>query len=163
MTTHKNIFYTLKEKLIAVEKVIAAASLLLLLVLSLSQVILRNFFELGFSEIDTISRHLVLFITFMGAALACEGSQHIKMDFINSLLKPSFKQKLKTPLLLIGTIICSIFFWYALQFWLDEKRYAPNNEQLALYLALIVPVGFFTLSLHFLLISFSVKTPEATQ
>jgi len=158
MIERKNIFSLAKEKLIAAEKIIAATSLIILLFLSLSQVILRNFFELGFSEIDTVSRHLVLFITFMGAALACEGSQHIKMDFMNSLLKPTFKQKIKKPLLLISATICAIFFWYALQFWLDEKRYAPNNEQLALYLALIIPVGFFTLSLHFLLITFSLKS-----
>lgn len=163
MTEQTNIFLLAKQKLIAVEKFIAAMSLIILLFLSLSQVILRNFFELGFSEIDTVSRHLVLFITFMGAALACEGSQHIKMDFINSLLKPAFKQQLKKPLLLISATICASFFWYALQFWLDEKRYAPNNEQLALYLALIIPIGFFTLTLHFLLISLSLKTPVETE
>jgi len=160
MKTSKNIFYKLKEKLITIEKWAAALSLLLLLILSLSQVILRNIFELGFSDIEVISRHLVLFVTFMGAALACEGSQHIKMDFINSLLRPSFKQKTKKPLLIISAIICGILFWYALQFWLDEKHYAPNNEQLALYLALIIPTGFFTLSLHFSLLSLTTKSPD---
>jgi len=147
-----DIFYIVKEKLIFIEKLIASFSLLLLLVLAFSQVILRNFFDLGFSDIDVISRHLVLFITFMGAALACEGHQHIKIDFINSIIKPTVKKKLTPPLLFISSLICCIFFWYALQFWLDEQLYAPDNEHLALYLALIVPVGFFTLSLHFLLL-----------
>ncbi len=145
----------LKQQLIFIEKFLAASSLLLLLILALSQVIMRNLFDTGYSEIDVISRHLVLFITFMGAALACEKSQHIKIDCINSLLEPSFKEKLKRPLLLISAVICSLFFYYALQFWLDEKTYAPANEQLALYLALIIPFGFFTLSLHFLLLSIS--------
>jgi len=160
MTFSKNTFYTLKEKLITIEKWTAALSLLLLLILSLSQVILRNIFELGFSNIDTLSRHLVLFITFMGAALACEGSQHIKMDFINSLLRPSFKQTIKKPLLGISAFVCGILFWYAVQFWLDEKHYAPDNEQLALYLALIIPVGFLTLSLHFSLLLLTSKSPD---
>jgi len=163
MTTHSNIFYIIKKQLVATEKFIAAFSLLLLLILSLSQIILRNVFELGFSEIDVIARHLVLFITFMGAALACETSQHIKMDFINSLLNPSFKQRIKTPLLLISASICSLFFWYALQFWLDEKTYAPDNEQLALYMALIIPIGFFTLSLHLLLLSCSRNQPQVNK
>jgi len=160
MTISKNIFYTLKENLITVEKWTAALSLLLLLALSLSQVILRNIFELGFSNIDTISRHLVLFITFMGAALACEGGHHIKMDFINSLLRPSFKKFIKKPLLGISAIVCGVLFWYALHFWLDEKRYAPDNEQLALYLALIIPTGFLTLSLHFSLLLLTVKSSD---
>ena len=110
---------------------------------------------------DVISRHLVLFITFMGAALASEGNQHIKMDCINSLLKPSFKEKTKKHLTLISAIICAIFFWYALNFWLDEKTYAPANEQLALYLTLVIPVGFFTLSLHFFLLTLTLKPTEA--
>ena len=152
-----NIIYPLKQKLVSFEKLVAGLSLLLLLILTLSQVILRNFFELGFAEIDVISRHLVLFVTFMGAALACENSQHIKMDFINSLLKPDFKTQLTFPLLFISSMICAVFFFYALQFWLDERLYAPNNEQLALYLALIIPVGFFTLCLHFLLLSLTLK------
>ncbi len=161
MSVQENLILTMKNKLIQMEKFIAATSLLLLLILSLSQVILRNVFELGFSDIDVISRHLVLFITFMGAALACENSQHIKMDFINSLLDPALKQKLKQPLSIVSGVICSISLWYALQFWLDEYRYAPANEQLALYLALVVPLGFFTLSLHFFLSSFTLKLPKS--
>jgi len=45
----------------------------------LSQVIMRNLFELGFAELDTLTRHLVLFVTFMGAALISEGNKHIKL------------------------------------------------------------------------------------
>ena len=155
MPSHKDRLYRLKQKLIIVEKYIASASLLLLLILALTQVILRNFFELGFANMDIVARHLVLFITFIGAALACEHSQHIKIDFINALLSSETKNKLKQPLLFISAMISSLFFWYALQFWLDEQRYAPQGEQLALYLALILPVGFFILSLHFFLLSFT--------
>ncbi|VAW64799.1 hypothetical protein MNBD_GAMMA08-454 [hydrothermal vent metagenome] len=163
MTFQKNIFFNLKEKLIYIEKFIAASSLFFLLALTLTQVILRNFFELGFSDIDVVSRHLVLFVAFMGAALASEGGRHIKIDCVNSLLSPSTKNKLVFPLLFISGLICAIFFYYALQFWLDERTYAPANEQLALYLALIIPIGFFTLSLHFFLLSFTTQknnTPE---
>ncbi len=156
-----NIFYAIKEKFIIIEKLIACFSLLLLLVLAFSQVILRNLFDLGFIEIDIISRHLVLFITFMGAALALEGNQHIKLDFINSLLKPSIKEKLQSPLLVISSLVCAVFFWYALKFWLDERLYAPANEQLALHLALIIPVGFLTLHIHFLLLLLTTKKIKA--
>jgi len=156
-----NFFYSCRKKLIQIEKFIAGLSLLLLLILAITQVILRNFFELGFSNLDIISRHLVLFVTFMGAALASENSQHIKIDCINSLLKASLKETLKTPLLIISAIICAGFFWYAIRFWLDEKLYAPDNELLALYLALIIPVGFFILSLHFVLLSLTINTQDS--
>jgi len=148
-----NFLHRIKSGLIYFEKTLASISLLLLLILSISQVVLRNFFELGFSEIDVVARHLVLFITFMGAALISEGNRHIKIDCVTSAFSDSKKQKLKSPLLFISTIISSIFFYYSMIFWLDEQQYAPDNEQLALYMALILPAGFLTLSLHFLLLA----------
>lgn len=143
----------IRIRLIHIEKLLAGFSLLLLLCLSLAQVLLRNIFEFGFSDIDVISRHLVLFITFMGAALASEGNQHIKIDCVTSVISERLKQNLKRPLLIASSTVCGIFFYYAIQFWLSEYEYAPDNEQLALYLALILPLGFFTLSFHFLLLA----------
>lgn len=153
MSAIVDFLYKSKTQLIYIEKLIAGTSLLLLLILSLSQVILRNFFEIGFSDIDVIARHLVLFITFMGAALASEGNRHIKIDCVTSIINAANNQRLKRPLLFISSLICSVFFWHSLRFWLDEKLYAPDNEQLALYMALILPVGFFILCLHFLLLA----------
>ncbi len=152
MSFKSDFFYNARQGLIQIEKFLAGMSLLILLTLSLAQVILRNFFELGFSDIDVIARHLVLFVTFMGAALVSEGNRHIKIDCVSSAIKESYREKLRKPLLGISSLICTIFFWYALQFWLDEYEYAPDNEQLALYMSLILPAGFLTLSLHFFLL-----------
>lgn len=149
----KPLLLAIKHKLIVFEKLLAALCLLLLLLLSLSQVIMRNLFELGFAELDTLTRHLVLFVTFMGAALISEGNKHIKIDCVTATISERSKQKLKRPLYFISALICSVFSWYAIIFWLDEKNYAPASEQFALYLALILPAGFIILSLHFLLLS----------
>ena len=143
----------IRLRLIKLEKTFAATSLAILLTLSLVQVTLRNLFDFGFSDIDVIARHLVLFITFMGAALASEGNQHIKIDCVTSIINDTLKQKLKQPLLIISSIVCAVFFWHAIRFWLGEYEYSPDNEQLALYLSLILPAGFFTLSFHFFLLS----------
>jgi|GEM_PF-1033110 len=151
----------IKQKLIVFERLLAALCLLLLLLLSLSQVIMRNLFELGFAELDTLTRHLVLFVTFMGAALISEGNKHIKIDCVTATISERSKQKLKRPLYFISALVCSIFSWYAIVFWLDEKNYAPASEQFALYLALILPAGFIILSLHFLLLS--LISDETTQ
>ena len=83
----------LRIRLIFIEKLLAGSSLLLLLGLSLAQVLLRNIFEFGFSDMDVISRHLVLFITFMGAALASEGNQHIKIDCVTTIISERLKTK----------------------------------------------------------------------
>lgn len=143
----------LKQLLIAVEKFLAASSLLLLLIFAVVQVVARNFFDTGFPELDIISRHLVLFIIFAGAALISEHNKHIKIDIVAVFLNPQQQQKLIRPLLFLSALVCAVFTWYAIRFWRDEWTYAPANEQWSLYLALIIPLGFFMLGLHLLLLA----------
>ena len=142
----------LKHGLIAVEKLLAGSSLLLLLLLTLSQIIARNFFDTGFPQLEVISRHLVLFITFMGAALVSEQNNHIKIDILSTFLNSEQKEKLARPLLAISASICAIFAYHSIRFWIDEWHYAPANEQISVFMALIIPAGFIILSLHFFLI-----------
>ena len=148
-----NIIFKIKHGLITVEKVIAASSLLLLLILAIIQIIARNFFDAGFSHMDVISRHLILFIIFMGAALVSEQNRHIKIDILTAFLSPEQQEKIIRPLLLFCAIVSGIFAWYSVGFWLDEWQYAPANERWSVYLALILPIGFFILALHLLLLT----------
>jgi len=150
----------LRLTLLRFEKFIAAGSLIILLALTLAQVIARNLFETGINHIDVIARHLVLFIAFMGAAIISEQHNHIKIDILASVLNQQNRQRLLRPLILLSSLVCFIFSYYSILFWLDEYTYAPANEQLAVYLALIIPAGFIILASHLLLLSFAAaQTP----
>ncbi len=147
----------IRLKLLSFEKFTAASSLIILLALTLAQVLARNIFETGINHIDVIARHLVLFILFMGAGIISEQNNHIKIDILATTLGNKKKQQLSQPLFLLSSLICVVFSYYAVLFWLDEYTYAPNNEQLAVYLTLIIPLGFIILSCHFFLLSISPK------
>jgi len=121
--------------------------------LTLSQIIALNFFDLGFPQLDAISRHLVLFIAFSGAALVSEQNNHIKIDILAAFLNSRQKEILVRPLLIISSIICGIFAWHASRFWLDGLCYAATHELWIVYMALVLPIGFIVLSLHFLLLT----------
>lgn len=153
MPTWLFLLFKIKHGLIFFEKFVAASSLLLLLLMAIVQIIARNFFDTGFMHMDVISRHLILFIIFMGAALVSEQNRHIKIDILVPLLSSKQQEKLIRPLLLLCAVISAIFAWYAVGFWLDEWQYAPVNEQWSVYLALILPVGFAILALHLLLLT----------
>ena len=153
MSTCHKIALNLKHALIAIEKSLAATSLFLLLTFILIQLISRNLFDYGFPLLDIISRHLVLFILFMGAALISEQNNHIKMDILPNLLSSHHKRKLALPILTLTACVCLVFSWYSAAFWLDEFHYAPAHERIAVYLALALPLGFMILGLHFLLLS----------
>lgn len=143
----------IKKLLLQFEVYVAALSLILLLAFSLTQIIARNLFETGFPILDVISRHLVLFVMFMGAGLATEYNKHIKIDILASILSEKTKQHCYRPFLGFSSVICFILFWYAGIFWLDEWEYAPINEKWSVYLALILPVGFLLLGIHFLVLT----------
>jgi TRAP-type C4-dicarboxylate transport system permease small subunit len=147
------ILFKIKHGLILFEKLVAASSLFLLLIFAIVQIIARNFFDTGFSNMDVISRHLILFIIFMGAALVSEQNRHIKIDILVPLLNKQQQAKLIRPVLLLCAIISAIFAWHSVGFWLDEYIYAPANERWSVYLALILPIGFSILSLHLFLLT----------
>ncbi|MCK4951541.1 MAG: TRAP transporter small permease subunit [Gammaproteobacteria bacterium] len=144
---------TIRAYLIKIESVIAAASLLLLLVLSMVQLLARNFFDTGFPDLDVVMRHLILFVSFMGAVLATERSTHIKIDVATAFLSSEFCTKLIRPLFLLSAFVCMVFCWYSIQYWLGEWEFAPVNEKWSVPFALMIPVGFGLLAIHFLLLS----------
>lgn len=148
-----NLVFKIKHGLILFEKLMAAGSLILLLALTMFQLIARNIFDTGFTHMDIVTRHLILFIIFMGAALVSEQNRHIKIDVLSHFLNPLQQKNLIRPLIFLSAIISGIFAWYSVVFWLDEWQYAPANERWSVYLALIIPVGFFILSLHLFLLS----------
>ncbi len=160
MSNWLEIIYRLKHGLIIFEKFVAASSLLLLLIMAIIQIISRNFFDTGFTHMEVVSRHLILFIIFMGAALVSEQNRHIKIDLLVHFLTPEVHKKLIRPLLLLSSVISGILAWYAILFWQDEWQYAPVNERWSVYLALILPAGFSILSLHLLLLGITHFEPE---
>lgn len=131
-----------------VESWLAAASLLLLLVLSLAQIVARNLFDSGLAEVDTLSRYLVLYVTFFGAVLAVERNRHIKIDVVSALLPPRAIALLYRPLQALAALVCALLTRAALRLWLDEWSWAADGERWQVYVGAIVPLGFLLLTLH---------------
>jgi TRAP-type transport system small permease protein len=142
-----------RHYLIALEKILVAASLFLLLALTLIQVVARNLFETGFPSLDIISRHLVLYIAFLGAALITEDQKHIKIDFLVHFISDKQKQMLIRPLSIMAAVICGAFAWHASRFWLDEWQYASSQDSWIAMMAMILPVGFALITLHFIMLA----------
>lgn len=142
----------LEQKLIKVESLVAALSLLLMLVLALVEIFTRNFFDFGFPEIEIINRNLLIVCGATGAVLATSSLRHIHVDALTPFLSKHQLRLLRMPLSLLSAVVCGVMAYYAVIFCLDEWEYAPSNERWTLPFTLIYPFGFGLLSLHFLLI-----------
>lgn len=143
-------FKKINHSLQTIETWVAAGSVLLLLLLSIFQILLRNFFDFGYPEIDIINRNLLVICGMMGAVLATSKHAHIKTDALNTLLTASLKARLKLPLALFASGVCLLLCYYAVIFVTDEWQYAPVNERWTLPFTLIYPSGFALMSWHFL-------------
>lgn len=73
--------------LIRCEKVALLLLLASMILLSFSQVIMRNFFSSGFIWVNDVLRTEVIWLAFIGAALATENKQHIRIDILSRLVR----------------------------------------------------------------------------
>lgn len=152
----------LRAYLVILETWLAAGSLLLLLLLALVQIVARNLFDAGFADADTLSRYLVLYVMFFGAALAVERDRHIRIDIAGSLLSGDLRARLYRPLQTLAAVICLLFTVAAVRYWRDAWQYAPGHERWLVLTGLIVPAGFGLLCLQFLLAALLARDADET-
>lgn len=149
--TPRALLLRFRRLLTRAETVLAGLSLLLLVGLTLAQTVARNLFATGLPAADAVTRHLVLYILFFGAALAAEGQRHIRIDVVSAWLSQATLDRLHRPLNALAALVCLLFTQAAARFWLDEWTYVSAAERWQTLVNLILPVGFGLLSLHFLL------------
>jgi TRAP-type C4-dicarboxylate transport system permease small subunit len=140
-----------RRGLAQLETAFAGTALMLLLALVFGQILARNFFHTGIPAADILSRYLVLYVTFFGAALATRSHRHIRLDIVAAFLSTRRIHRLRTPLYLISSAVCVMFTQAACRFWYDDWQYVAENERWSSILALITPIGFALLALNFLL------------
>ena len=139
--------------------IIAGLSLATMLLLSLTQILARNFLQLGLGEADAVIRGLVMWVVFAGAAIAVHSHRHIRIDVLNLLLPAAWQRGLATPLQLVASAVCAALAWPAARFWWEEWQATAPADQIATALLIIFPLGFAALSMHFLISTGAATAP----
>ncbi len=145
--------------LVLAENTLAAAALLGILFVSLAEITARNFFHSGVPGADMAMRHLVLWVAFLGAVLAVREQRHIKIDVLTVWMPDAWLAKLARPFNFFSALICGLLGWAAVHFWLVEWQTVPPDEKWATVLAAILPVSFFLLVIHFVLLGLIGRRP----
>jgi TRAP-type transport system small permease protein len=140
----------LEFQLTRAESFVAIAGLVLLLGLSLAEIGARNFFHSSIPGADVLDRYLVLWVSFLGAVLAVRG-RHIKIDALAVWLPDAWRRRLERPVFLFSALVCGDLFWAAARFWREEWLHAPAAERWITVLAVILPLSFLLLTVHFAL------------
>ncbi|MFA6316941.1 MAG: TRAP transporter small permease [Elusimicrobiota bacterium] len=143
--------------LAAVEKASLVAFLSVMVLLSFYQVVLRQFFGTGLLWGDTLSRHLVLWAGFFGAALAAAEGKHFAWETAAASLPARLQSPVKALAALCCAAIAALLARASWLFFLDDKAggnilfTAAGVSVPSWAYSIVYPGGFALLALHSLI------------
>lgn len=152
----KTFFHRIDEILSRIEFAILVFTLGSMIFIAFLQVVLRNFFASGIIWGDTLLRHLVLWVGFLGASLATRENRHISIDALFRILRPEWKRRVYIITNLFSAIIGGLLVRAAYVFVRDECA-AGTTLFLGIPLWLFVSailIGFIVITFRFLLKAF---------
>lgn len=127
--------------------------LLAMMFLVAGQVILRNIFASGIPWADIASKHMVLWVAFLGAMLATRSRQHIAIDALTRLFPRRARNGIRIVLDLLAAYIAFLLARAALAFVLSERAMGTMLfDDFPVWVAqTIIPFGFAMISLEYVI------------
>ena len=149
----KNILLKIDNGLYQAENVLIFLIVGIMVLLSFLQVLLRNFFDTGLLWADIFLRHLVLWVGFIGAALATRSEKHINVDILSRIVPKRYLTPIKIVTQLFAIVICAILSRASYAFVMSEKEAGTIvfENIPTWYLQIILPIGFLLIGFRFLL------------
>ena len=135
-----------------VETSLLFSSLFAIILLTVLQIILRNFFSYSLSWVEPLNQHLVLVIAFLGAMVAGRKGEHIAFDVVRHYLPGRFQK----PFSVAGNVLSAIVCFYLAVLcsrltFLDYLDPLPAFGEVPQWIfELFIPLGFFVLGYRFL-------------
>lgn len=142
----------LDQFLVKVETVFLVLFLSIMILLSFSQVVMRNFWGIGFLWADPLVRHLVIWVGFIGAAIATHEERHIGIDAFSRFFSARWKHAVRILTSLFAIVVCYFLADAAWVFLVDEKA-SGSDFMLTIptWIALIIiPTGYVLMGFHFI-------------
>ena len=115
-----------------------------MILLAASQIVLRNFFDIGFIWGDEMLRMLVLWIAVAGAVAASRSDKHITIDVLNRFLPERAALAVKVVVHLFTAVVCAVVAWHSLAFVQTSKEFEDVllGNTPAWILQSVLPIGF---------------------
>ncbi len=141
------------EWLNKIEGGILIAFLSVMLVLGFFQVVLRNAFSSGILWGDILLRHLLLWIGFLGAAMATSKERHLNIEALKRFFPKRIHAAVQAFTDLFAAGICFFLMNASISFVKDEmtQHNMVFGDIPVWYAQVIIPVGFGLLVVHFII------------
>jgi TRAP-type C4-dicarboxylate transport system permease small subunit len=159
----------LDARLAQVEKALIGLFLGAMILLAFSQIVLRNALGAGLSWVEPLVRYLVLWVGFMGAALAAREGRHISIDVVTRRLPEAGRRVLTAASRAASAGVCG---WLTVAGAKFVRAEAQLGDRTFLDLPVwipeaVIPAAFALMAARFLLGSIESfrgpPRPEATR
>jgi TRAP-type C4-dicarboxylate transport system permease small subunit len=140
-----------------------------LVLLGAAQIVLRNFFSIGFAWGDGLTRLAVLWLGLLGALAASRDGRHITMGAVTRFLPPVLRVVAAVGADWFGAAVSGVFAWVSWSFVSDSREFGDTllGDVPAWWLQAIMPVAFALMAWQFIVQSIkhwrgtAVPLPEA--
>ena len=135
----------------AIEDTLLVLMLAAMILLAGSQIVLRNFWDIGLAWGDPLLRVSVLWIGLLGAMAATRDDNHISIDLLYRLLPIAGKNISRAITDLFTAVVCGYVAWYGgLLVALEKREESIVLASVPAWIAdLIIPVGFGVMAFRF--------------
>jgi TRAP-type C4-dicarboxylate transport system permease small subunit len=146
-----NFLYLWDEKISRVEQAFIAVLLTVMIVLAFLQIVLRNFFATGIDWGDSLVRYLVVWVGFIGAAIAVRENKHITIDILARWFSGAGSRIIHTIAHFISAVICGLLTWAGIKFIMFEAQMGSTAfAGLPVWIPeLIIPATFGLMTLRY--------------
>jgi len=144
-------WHRLDETISRVEQTLLVVFLSSMIFVAFSQILLRNLFATGLTWGDALVRNLVLWVGFIGAALATKEGDHINIDVVSQWMPSLGKTILAGITHLFSFLICGLMTFASLKFIKNEVQMG-NVAFLGIpswIPEIILPVTFILMAIRF--------------
>lgn len=135
------------------EEAVLITLLSVMVVMAFLQVVLRNLFSSGILWADILLRHILLWLGFLGAAIATSEHRHINIDALRRFLSPRVRTVVDSITDLFAAVICFLLAkasWTFVQGEIADRRMILDGIP-SWCAEIIIPIGFGLLVVHFAL------------
>jgi C4-dicarboxylate transporter DctQ subunit len=140
-------------RLAQAEQVLLTFFLGLMMVTAFAQVAIRNLFGIGLTWSEPLVRYLVLWVGFLGAALAVREGRHITIEVAALWSTARDSRTLRAASHLVSTGVCALLAYAAARFVHDEAQIDSRTFlDLPIWVPeLVIPFTFAVMAFRFLL------------
>lgn len=142
-----------ERRFLAVNRWLLIVTLAVMAVIIFTNVVLRYTTNQSIEWADEVSRHLMIWLTFVGCGPTLRYGGHIAVENLQDALSPRGAIAVRAVIALLLTGFFAFFIWFGIEY-LDRTQYqiTPATQISVAFIYAALPVGMLMTLVHWLLI-----------